>query len=72
MFLIKIFPGAWQLQPGHCQCEPGGQRDVHLPGQHRPSHQQGEEAAPVRRLMLIQPSSQWIHTMFNFQLVRST
>ena len=47
-----IFLGAWKLQPGHCECEPGGQRDVHLPGQHRPSHQQGEEAAaPVRRLI---------------------
>ena len=53
MFLIKIFPGTWQLQSGHCECEPGGQRDLHLPGQHRPSHQQGQEAGAARRLMLI-------------------
>ena len=41
--MVLIFPGTWQLQPGHCQCQSGGQRDLHLPGQHGPSHKQGED-----------------------------
>ena len=47
VILSLTFLGTRQLQPRHCERDPGGQRDLHLPGQHRPSHQQGEETAPV-------------------------